>query len=141
MSSFSTVSQANDIVLIQNLTAQYALAMDEARMEDWRACWCPDELNPCFENPAGKFVGKEGFDRLIPVLTQRIAGKRHFMTNIAVSIVDENTANQTCYMMILSKTGVPSIQGTAVYRDELVKVDGIWKFKTRKIEFDPLTVN
>jgi hypothetical protein len=140
MSDFA-VSYAIDIALIHNLTAKYALAMDETRMEDWRVCWCPEELDPCFENPAGKFIGKDEFDRLIPVLTQRIAGKRHFMTNVAVDVLDGTTATQTCYMLILPKSGVPSILGTAIYRDELIKVNGEWKFKTRKIEFDPLTIN
>lgn len=139
MSSF-TSQHTEDMTLIQNLTAVYALAMDEMRMDDWRTCWCSDELEPCFENPAGKFIGKEGFDRLIPVLSQRIAGKRHFMTNIAIHSIEGNVAQQTCYMLILGRSGVPAIMGSAVYRDELVKENGSWKFKSRKIEFDPLTV-
>ena len=128
-----------DIALIQNLNAQYALAMDEGRMEDWLTFWCDDE--PCFENPAGKFIGKDGFDKLLPILSSRVAGKRHFMTNMAIDITDTNTAKQTCYMLIMPKSGVPNIVGTAVYHDELIKHDNTWKFKSRKIEFDPLTVS
>ena len=135
-----TPTTGNEIALMQNLTAIYALAMDECRMEDWKACWCPDDLDPTFENPAGKFVGKEGFEQLIPILTQRLAGKRHFMTNVAVHSINGDYAEQTCYMLILPKSGVPSIIGTAVYRDTLMKIDGHWRFKSRKIEFDPLTV-
>ena len=145
MSNFSgsppTAENAADMILIHNLTAQYALAMDEGRMDDWRATWVDsEEFPPSFENPAGKFIGKEGFDKLIPVLTERIAGKRHFMTNIAIHEISENYAKQTCYMLILPRSGIPSVLGTATYRDQLIKVNGVWKFMTRKIEFDPITL-
>lgn len=129
------MSVAEDIALIQNLTALYALAMDEDRFDDWLTYWTHDEA--CFVNPAGSFVGQEGFERLVPILRERTAGKRHFMTNQAVS-VEGNTATQICYMLIVSKTSPQTIVGTAVYRDELVKVDGTWRFKKRLIEFDPL---
>ncbi len=43
-------------------------------------------------------------------------------------------------MLKLGRSGAPAIRGGAVYRDELVKENGSWKFKSRKIEFDPLTV-
>lgn len=127
------MSIAADIVLIQNLTAQYALAMDEGRFEDWLEFWCKDE--PCFENPAGQFIGTEGFEKLLPILRERTAGKRHFMSNHAVSVEGDH-ATQTCYMFITARSTTPSVLATAVYRDTLVKVDGEWKFKKRVIEFD-----
>ncbi len=43
-------------------------------------------------------------------------------------------------MLILGRSGAPAIMGGAFYRDELVKENGSWKFISRKIEFDPLTV-
>jgi 3-phenylpropionate/cinnamic acid dioxygenase small subunit len=127
------MSVAEDLLLIQNLSAHYALAMDECRFEDWMGFWCTEDA--CFENPAGQFIGKEGFERLIPVLQTRVAGKRHFMTNMAIDVTGE-TATQTCYMLIVLKGTPPTVVGTAVYRDELVKVGGVWKFKKRKVEFD-----
>jgi 3-phenylpropionate/cinnamic acid dioxygenase small subunit len=127
------MSAVEDMVLIHNLTARYALAMDESRWEDWRTLWCEDE--PCFQNPAGTFVGKEGFDRAIPILRERTGGKRHVMTNMVVDVTGQN-ASQTCYMLIIAKSSNPTIVGTAVYRDELVKVGYDWRFKKRVIEFD-----
>lgn len=132
-STLVNMSSIEDMILIQNLTARYALAMDEGRFDDWLEFWCKDE--PCFENPAGQFIGKEGFERLLPILRERTVGKRHFMTNSAIS-VDGNNATQTCYMLITARSTTPSVLATAVYRDILVKVDGDWKFKKRAIEFD-----
>jgi 3-phenylpropionate/cinnamic acid dioxygenase small subunit len=132
----TTTSVGEDIALIQNLTGHYALAIDENRWEDWLQFWVDEER--CFENPAGQFIGKEGFDRLLPILQSRTAGKRHFVTNSAISVNGAH-ATQTCYTLIMPKSGPANVVGTAVYRDDLVKIDGTWRFKKRKIEFDPVT--
>ena len=43
-------------------------------------------------------------------------------------------------MLMLGRSGAPAIMGGAVYRDELAKENGSWEFKSRRMEFDPLTV-
>jgi 3-phenylpropionate/cinnamic acid dioxygenase small subunit len=126
-----------DLLAIQQLSAKYALAVDQGRFEDWLATW--DE-NGVFEGAAGKFEGAVGLKKLIPILAVRARGKKHVITNL-VTEVTGNQASQTCYMLITDNEKQPVILGTATYFDQLIKNKNLWQFVSRKIEFDQNYLN
>lgn len=116
---------------IQELTARYALAMDQHDVSRWLETW----------SPAGRWEGALGVyegDRLpllLRDLGERIVDRRHIITNHVIDVAGEE-AEQTCYMQILAYKGGPKIVASAVYRDRLKKIDGQWRFVCRQMTLD-----
>lgn len=120
-----------DKIQIQELAAQYALAMDEHDLNRWLETWTP---NGRWEGALGTYQG-ENLKLLLRDLGERIINRRHVITNYVID-VKGNEASQTCYMQIVAYKDGPKIMATAVYRDDLVKVDGKWKFSVRRMNLD-----
>ena len=124
---------AKDKIEIQELSSKYANAMDNDDVESWLATW---SSSGSWTGGLGTYVGTERLRELFCDLGNRIRGKRHVMTNFVIE-GDEVSAKQCCYMLIadIAKSGPP---GTAVYTDELKKIDGRWRFIERKVVIDQL---
>ena len=63
---------------------------------------------------------------------------QHWNNNIIVE-GDGSTAKGLCYLAVVGKmkdTGELKIVIQGMYRDELAKIDGQWKFKARRVAFD-----
>ncbi len=122
---------ADDRIEIQQLSAKYAIAMDDGDVDAWLATWALDGV---WEGGIGKYEGTEKLRGLLPALGDRIRNKRHVMTNFVID-GDGLSATQRCYLLILdrAKQAPPA---TAVYADNLHKIDGIWLFVHRKVTID-----
>lgn len=120
-----------DKMQIQELAARYALAMDEHDVEGWLKTWSP---NGRWEGALGTYQG-ETLKLLLRDLGERIINRRHVITNHVIE-VKGNEATQTCYMQIIAYKDAPKIMATAVYRDNLVKTNGEWKFSVRRMTLD-----
>jgi len=122
----------NDKQQIIELTARYALAMDEHNVDQWLTTWSEDGK---WEGALGTYIGKAKLPQLLKDLGERIENRRHVITNHVIDVSDQE-ATQTCYMQILAYKGGCRIAGMAVYRDRLRKVDGQWRFFHRQMSLD-----
>jgi SnoaL-like domain len=122
---------AQDKLEIRELASKYAIAMDEGNIEAWLETWAPHGV---WEGGAGIYEGRERLRQLLPDIKERIRGKRHIMTNFVVT-GDGVQASQTSYLLIvdIAKTTLP---GTAVYVDQLEKINNQWLFVHRKVVLD-----
>ena len=123
----------NDKLEIIEVTARYALAMDEHNTEAWLKTWCADGK---WEGALGTYVGTPNLPNLLRDLGERNDGRRHIITNHVIDFGSPTEASQTCYMQIVAYKGGCRLVGTAVYRDQLRKIDGRWLFVHRRMTID-----
>ena len=124
---------SEDKVEIQELTARYANAMDDTDLDDWMATW--DE-NGLWRGGLGEFQGTARLKELFAALGERIKNRRHVMTNFVISVNDEK-AEQRCYMLVFDRVNESRLIASGVYNDRLIKSGGKWKFVERRVALDP----
>ena len=136
----------SDLLAIQQLNARYAHAFDNLVPNPaaaWARTFTPDG---CFVlvTTEGQLVAKaRGTKRLMELHAsfQHGAAVRHWFTNLAID-AQRNGARMTALIMVLHVDADPArIARTGVYSDRLVKLQGTWRFKERKVTLDPGSPN
>ena len=117
---------------IQELVAKYAYAIDHRQAQAWADLFTVD----------GQFISAgikraQGRDELIEYVerAQRTGNQiRHWTCNMLIE-GDAESARLRLYVMAVdvAQTIRPYLMGE--YDDQLVKVEGQWKFKVRNVEF------
>jgi SnoaL-like domain len=126
------VLSAQDLLEIQMLSSQYAIAMDDGDAQTWIETWSE---NGVWQGGLGRYEGLARLRQLFIDLGERIKGKRHLMTNFVI-VGAGDSATQKCYLVVV-KIGQPaSLVSTLVYNDKLEKIDGRWKFSHRQVSLD-----
>ena len=121
---------AEDHLAILNLAGRYAQTIDLGDPKGSADCFTEDGV---FD--ARPVTLSTGHDELFEFAKASLSAARHWMGNTVVE-GDGDEATMTQYLLIVypgadSKSGV-----TGVYRDQLVKQDGAWKIKHRKLDFE-----
>jgi len=69
--------------------------------------------------------------------TRPAGATRHVITNLWVEQHDEDTATVVYYLTLVSgREQPPRIVATGVYRDDVVRRDGAWRWRERSLELD-----
>jgi uncharacterized protein (TIGR02246 family) len=130
-----TVS-AEDKIEVMNLIADYAFRLDTADLDGYVDNFAPDGV---FDGGAGRFEGREAIRAYVgKLLENRSPGSastmRHVMGIPRIHGDGESCRAQT-YVMIPGGTedGQIRIVMTGTYTDDIVKVDGRWRFAVRHI--------
>ncbi len=123
---------SEDRLEIQELGARYALAMDQNDLTAWMATWSPQGI---WEGRMGTYTGSIELKKLFSELDPRTRGKRHLLTNYVID-GDSGQARQTCYMLIVEAKIGGNSTTTAVYQDQLTRLDGKWVFLRRQMNLD-----
>lgn len=142
-------SYADDRAEIENLSNRYMVAVDSGDMDTVMATWADD----------GVLVWADGVDRGKVAIRKAMAGfseargksipkgakswprSRHFILNHVID-VNGDTAKTTAYWFeITNNTPQKDVQIVYFghYEDELVKRNGHWLFKTRKVYNESLS--
>ncbi|MCS6924338.1 MAG: nuclear transport factor 2 family protein [Candidatus Binatia bacterium] len=121
---------------IQELIARYNHAIDFGNYEAWVECFTEDGV---FEGSAGRFAGRaelQKFTEQFNTMRTNLPNVRHCVMN-TVTEVEGDTAVSSSYLQLVTtgKEGT-KIVFTGRYDDKLVKVDGKWRFKERKVTRD-----
>lgn len=123
-----------DLLTIQQLYARYNHAIDSGNGAGWAACFTADGT---FSSPTGNFAGTGQLTDFGNAFTQRLKA-RHWTNNLVVE-ADGDGAKGSCYLMLLrlgDGEKPTSILTTAIYKDQLVKQGGEWKFASRNVVGD-----
>jgi 3-phenylpropionate/cinnamic acid dioxygenase small subunit len=108
---------------IRQLVARYNVAFDELDVEGWVDCFTADGF----------------FERSNAGLRELISGfpvkGRHVTTDFQIR-VDGDQAMMSCYLTYLDRANNHALAMFGVYADELKKVNGSWKFSSRRLEVD-----
>lgn len=125
---------AMDKIEIIELINQYAKNTDLANAKGSADMFTEDGM---ISSLAGTDHGKANIlKHLEQVATTVAKGKRHTMVNITSDIQGDH-ATSSSYMVVIDATNSAQIIMTCVYEDVLVKENGAWKFKSRKLTIDP----
>jgi uncharacterized protein (TIGR02246 family) len=122
---------------IRDLLSAYCYHVDEGEFDKFAALFATDGI---FEpGPQGKYQGREAIRTFIASVVPRPGegpARKHCTMNHLIN-VNGTEARANSYIVVVreSENGIiPSLAGR--YEDLLVKEDGEWRFKVRKIHFD-----
>ncbi|MFL5758642.1 MAG: nuclear transport factor 2 family protein [Thermomicrobiales bacterium] len=122
-----------DKAAITELAAKFETTFDQGDFDTNVDLWTDDGV---FDHPAGVFKGKEAYRQWAEGFYQQSAasgGSHHLLTNVQIT-VNGDQADMTSYLTLLVGITSPApaiISGE--FTDHVVKVDGEWKFQTRKL--------
>lgn len=118
---------------IRELMAEYCFRLDNDRFADMAALFTADGT---WDTAFGKGTGHAGIEALVRRLRGTTPRPRaiHHVTNIVIRL-DGDTA--TCFsnwMTVQNSDEGPKIGSAGSYSDDIVKQDGKWLFRCRKID-------
>ncbi len=124
---------AADRIEIQELLGRYCRVIDLGRWDELPGLFTPDcRLDV---GPMGVHEGHAGVRAFAQMLAASGLTMRHYVTNVLTS-GDGDRAHVEAH--VLAVTGRPgqATPTTGFYEDEVVKVDGRWRFRARRALID-----
>ena len=116
---------ASDQDGIVKLMGDYADHADENRFRQWAELFEPDGLLEAFGR---EFVGREKLERFISTAP---SGK-HTFESPKITVEGERARAESLFCF---EAKDPASHSRGIYRDELVRRGGVWRFTARRIEF------
>jgi uncharacterized protein (TIGR02246 family) len=128
---------AEDKLAVMELIADYAFRLDSGDLDGYVDNFMPDGV---FEGTAGRFEGRNAIRAYVGSLFEnRSAGPtmRHVLGIPSIQGDGERCRART-YVMIPGQTdgNAISIPLVGIYKDEIVKADGRWRFARRTAQMD-----
>ena len=117
---------AEDRLAIQDLVARYNHAIDGGDPADWAGTFASDGT---FESRGEVHAGTDALLAFARGFQERMSGARHWNNNLIIE-GDGDDARTSCYLMLWRGGKVVS---EAKYVDTLRRVDGQWRFTSRKV--------
>jgi len=114
-----------DVLAIQQLLARYCLYLDTGDMESWARLWAPDAVMHLYRSVW------TGPDEITEHIAQADPGLH--MAGIPDLAVDGDLATGTQSFLFVERDGHALRIGR--YDDTFVRLDGEWRFASRKISF------
>ena len=130
-----------DEFAIRDLYSRYNACVDTGAYDDWAACFIEDgQFIPAVTSGGRAAIAALGKTRLEARASQPWRDPQHWNSNLILS-GDGNSAQALCYIMRIVRmkdTGqsVTNVLGT--YQDHLVKQNGRWLFKSRRVSQERL---
>ena len=124
-----------DRITIQELIAQYNIALDNKNIDEWINTWTDDGI---WTTTFGEAKGKIELNKMINQLTNEfVSGKRHLSTNIVIKDAQNNMASAKSYLTVIEAHKSPEVVASGTYSDTLKKNNTwVWKFFQRKLDID-----
>ncbi|GHF65872.1 nuclear transport factor 2 family protein [Streptomyces thermodiastaticus] len=126
---------------VQDFYARHMHLVDEGRVEEWGDTFTTDATISNNANPRPAH-GREAIVAVIrrahAELERRGVQHRHWMGMLSIEPVDENTVRATSYalLMAVGRGAVPVIDRSTECHDLLVRVDGDWQIRERRVLHD-----
>ena len=121
---------------IENLLAVYCELFDSGDLEGYASLFVDAKITNSFESSSGPEEIIDFFQRT-GLLYDGVPHTRHLTTNIFVDVAPGGlTATSRSYVTILQALNDFPLQPVFVgqYQDELAKIDGRWRFRSRSCE-------
>jgi uncharacterized protein (TIGR02246 family) len=119
---------------IQKLCSRYCHTIDAQDAEGWARCFLPDGA---FEFDGHVVRGHPALCEYAEAHTRVLRGRHMTLNHLYEVSGDSATGRATTVVSIATKSGF-KIMGQGAYEDELVKVDGEWRIRHRRVVNDYL---
>ena len=117
---------------ISELLARYCFALDDGRFEDMAALFTEAGV---WETAFGTGTGRPGIvAQARSISTEDRPRRVHQTTNVVIDLDGDTATVRSNWMMFINSDAGPVIGSGGAYDDRLVKVDGRWMFKHRRID-------
>ena len=121
---------------VRVLHARYCLTIDTCRYDEWIDCFTEDGV---FESPRfGRHSGRDGLKRFTAMYKESLGGAKvlHVVANPAFDL-DGDSGTGTSYLLYYHcKDGKAALSAAGTYTDSLRKVNGEWRFESRRVNID-----
>ncbi len=118
---------------IRDVLADYCFRIDDDRFAEFAALFAEDGT---WETAFGSATGRPGIEALL----RRIAGDEprprriHAVSSIVIRLEGERAAVRSNWVLVQNSDAGPIVGSGGSYTDEMVKLDGAWLFRHRKID-------
>jgi hypothetical protein len=120
---------------IREVLAEYCFRLDDSRFDEMAALFAADGT---WDTAFGKATGCAAIAELARSIRARAGNDRpravHMVTNIAIALDGERAQVRSNWMVMQNSPDGPRIGSGGAYADEMVKQDGRWLFRYRKID-------
>jgi len=128
-------STLEDKDAIRELLAEYCFHLDNDRFEEMAALFTGDST---WDTAFGSGAGRNGIIAQLKKIAALSQGQRprriHQCTNIVIRLNGETARVASNWSVVENHADGPRISSAGAYADDLVKINGAWKFKYRKID-------
>jgi uncharacterized protein (TIGR02246 family) len=118
---------------IREVLAQYCFHLDADEFEAMAALFTPDGT---WDTAFGKGTGRDGIvAQARGIATGTVRPRRAHLTTNIVIVLDGDTATvRSNWAVVTNSATGPKIGSAGAYADQMVKRDGRWYFRYRKID-------
>ena len=120
---------------IREVLAEYCFRLDDGRYDDMAALFTEDGT---WDTAFGKGTGRAAIAGLAREIRARAGENRpraiHLVTNIAITLDSAQAEVRSNWTVVQNSPNGPKIGSGGGYLDQLVKQDGRWLFRYRKID-------
>ena len=120
---------------IREVLAEYCFRLDDGRFAEMAALFTEDGT---WDTAFGKATRRAAIAELAHSLRARAEEPRpravHLVTNIAIALDDSRAQVRSNWMVLQNGPQGPRVGSGGAYIDEMVRADGRWLFRYRKID-------
>ena len=120
---------------IREVLAEYCFRLDGARYDDMAALFTEDGT---WDTAFGKATGRAAIAQQARDIRVRAGDNRpravHLVTNIAIALDGASAEVRSNWTVVQNSPHGPKIGSGGAYADQMVKADGRWLFRYRKID-------
>jgi hypothetical protein len=129
----STAAQDKDA--IREILAEYCFRLDDGRFSEMAALFTESGT---WDTAFGRATGRAAIADLARGIRERAGEQRpravHLVTNVSIVLDGENARVRSNWTVVQNSPEGPKIGSGGAYQDELIKVQGQWLFRYRKID-------
>jgi hypothetical protein len=136
----ASIQEIEDKLAIHELEARYVHAADFGDVEGWVSCFTDDGvLEGTLFTLKGAKAFRDYLTKKAESVSQKSAGGidhpfRHFATNIVTEVRGNQATAKVYHMMLQVLPQGIKVLTTGITTDELLKVNGAWRIKHRKLK-------
>ena len=120
---------------IREVLAEYCFRLDGERFEDMAALFTADGT---WDTAFGKATGRANIVELVKGIRAKVSEPRpraiHHVTNVIIALDGARATVRSNWTTVQNGPDGPRIGSGGAYADDMVKQDGRWLFRYRKID-------
>lgn len=126
---------AEDRLQIQELLHRYCHSLDHGRWSEFAALFT-DDCRLDLSQVLGLYEGQAGVRQFADVIAATNLFMRHLVTNIVIEGTGDRARAHAYVIAITGPAGTKPQQATGLYEDDLVKQNGRWLLRSRRLSLD-----